>query len=75
MKTRFSKQIWNNVEKHDLKKFSNDLFRRDIQESLSSKDTFYNDQIHTIMCNIFIRQAPSKEDIFGLIRHLPWTIF
>ena len=33
------------------------------QEILSPEDIFHNDQIHTIMCNVFNRQASKKRYI------------
>ena len=70
METYFMKQIPNIIEYHDFEKFSNDLFRKDIQKILRPEDIFQNDQIHTIMCNIFNRQTPLKKGIFQLIRLL-----
>ena len=56
METHFVKQIT---------QFSNDLFKRDIQENLRPEDLFQNDQIHPIVCNIFNSQAPFMNDLLS----------
>ena len=58
IKTHFTKQMPNIVEYCDFKKFSNALFRRDIQENLRPEYIFQKYQTDTIVCNIFNRQAP-----------------
>lgn len=65
IETHSAKEAPNIVEYSDFRKWLNDLFRKGIQKNLRPKDIFQNDQIHTIMCNIFSRQAPLEKKVYS----------
>ena len=65
IETHSEKEAPNIVEYSDFRKCLNDLFRKGIQKNLRPKDIFQNDQIHTIMYNIFSRQAPLEIKVYS----------